>query len=305
VIQPGIRIRHVEGQPGTVGAFALHRDGRVVLVAAEHTITNHWRARLGDPLILESIDSGVEGEVSIRIPETSEDFPAVLKQPAEPFEEMNVVKFGWATGRTEGKILATHVPVNVAYQDRKKRRLDNLIMAEIKADHGDSGSLLLSADTHRPLGVLEAKHEVYPDICYFVKAGTIARKLRLLGFYCPMEIPQNSPEDFETVIKSLIPDGYFEQTGHCISKDWRRVARTIGMGFPDYEEIKPYDVQEYEAERSMSPGDDARYVGRLVLNRDNKVVGLIFAGSDVVSVSMHLSKIEAALDLRLIGVFGW
>ena len=77
------------------------------------------------------------------------------------------------------------------------------------------------------------------------------------------------------------------------------------MGFPDYEEIKPYEVQEYEAERSMSPGDDSRYVGRLVLNRDNKVVGLIFAGSDVVSVSMHLSKIEAALDLRLIGVFGW
>ena len=305
MIQPGIRIRHVEGQPGTVGAFALHRNGRVVLVAAEHTITNHWRARLGDPLILEPIDSGVEGEISPRIPEMGEDFPAVLKQPAEPFEKMKVVKFGGITGRTEGRILATHVPVNVAYQDGKKRRLDNLIMAEIKADHGDSGSLLLSADTHRPLGLLEARHEVYPDICYFVKAGTIARKLRLLGFYCPMEIPQNSPEDFETVVKNLIPDGYFGQTGRCMEKDWRRVAKTIGLAIPDVEHVVPYDFQESEAERKMASGEKVRYVGRLVLNSQNKVVSLIFAASENHSVGMHLSKIEAALDLRLIGVFGW
>jgi len=305
VIQPGIKIRHIEGQSGTVGTAGLRTDGQVVLIGAEHTITNHWRARIGDPLILEPTDSTSQMTMSLRIKGIREDTPSVLKQPAEPVQGMSVVKFGWRTEKTGGKILDTSSTVSIAYQDGKKRRLENLIMAEIKADHGDSGSLLLSADAHRPLGLLEARHEIYPDICYFVKAGTIARKLKLLGFYCPMEIPQNSSREFETVIKSLIPDGYFEQTGQCLSKDWRRVARTIGMSLPDYEEIKPYDVQEYEAERSLSSGDQVRYVGRLVLNRDNKVVGLIFAGSDVVSVSMHLSKIEAALDLRLIGVFGW
>jgi len=305
LIQPGIKIRHVKGQPGTFGAFALHHSGRVVLIGAEHTITNHWRARLGDPLILQPTDSASQATPSLRIKEIREDLPAVLKKPANPVEGMSVVKFGWKTKKTVGRILHTNSSTNILYQDGKQRKLDDLIAVEIEADHGDSGSILLSVGNHKPLGFLEARHEIYSNICYFVKARTLARKLKLLGFFCPMEIPRNCPEMLKTVIKSMIPDGYFEQTGECMDKDWRRVAGTIGLDFPGIEQVEPFDFRQSEAERSLKLGQEIRYLGRLIVDRQNRLVGLVHASSEHVSVGIQISKIEAALSLRLIGAFGW
>lgn len=320
MIQPGVRIRHVKGQPGTLGTFALRASGEVALIGAEHTITNHWRARLGDPIILEPTGSRWENArdrffrrlsinprftLSLRIKGIGEDLPAVLKRPVDPIQGMNVIKFGWRTKITTGRIVSTDSPVIVPYKNGWTRTLPDLIKAEIETDHGDSGALLLSAEGYRPIGFLEAKDKDNPNVSYFIKARRIAEKNGLLGFYCPMEMPQNSTDEFRTVTNEMIPDGYFQQVEDCANRDWRRVARTIGLGFPGFEQVEPFDHQETDAERSTRPGEDVRYVGRLVVNRQGKVISLVFAGSRVASVGIKVSKIEAAFGLRLIGAFGW
>jgi len=305
IVQPGIKIRHPRGMPGTLGAFALHRSGSIVLIGAEHTITGHWRARLGDPLVIEPTDSTCQGVISLRIKGIEEDLPAVLKEPTDATKGMNVVKYGWKTKKTVGKILDISSSANIRYQDGKIRKLDNLLIVEIEADHGDSGSILLSNGNHKPLGFLEAKHEFYPNICYFIKARTIARKNKLLGFFCPMEIPCNCPKIFREVIKNMIPEGYFRQMGKCGSKDWKRAAKTIGLILPDLEDVEPFGFQQSDAETRLKLGQKVRSVGRLLVNDHDQVVGLVHAGSEQVGAAIPLSRIEAALDLKLIGVFGW
>jgi len=310
VIQPGIKIGRAGGQLGTLGTFALHKSGRVVLIGAEHTITNHWRACLGDPLILEPIDSKGQTHskpsgLSLRIKGIREDLPAVLKKPVDPALGMKVVKFGWRTRRTVGRVVGVDSSVLVPYGDGYARTLRNLIEVEIDANHGDSGALLLSEGNYRPIGFLEARHKDNNHLNYFIKARTIAQKNNLLGFYCPMELPLDCPDDFVVVANSMVPDGYFGQVDGCMNKDWKRMAKTVGMCIPGFEEIEPFDVSESEAERQMEVGQKARYVGRLVVDDRNRVISLVFAGSDDASIGVHLSKIREAFGLKLIGVFGW
>jgi hypothetical protein len=322
-IQAGDKMLRRGGQPGTLGAFAVHESGDVVPVGAEHTMTNHWRACLADPLILQPLDSRrdtawhklfgrfsepLRFEYSLRIKEIREDLPAVLKKPANPVIDMSVVKYGWATRKTVGQVKKTDATVLGKYLDGNPRTLSNVIEVEMEADHGDSGALLLSDGDYRPIGILEAVNEHNPELSYFIRASVIARRRNLLGFYCPIELPHESPDAFRETVNAIVPDGYFGQNVGCAGRDWRRVTKTAGFGWPEManlEQVEPYDVEQSSAERDLTTGDNVRRIGRLLVNDRNKVVRLIIASSDSAGFSIPVSRVEAALGLRLIEVFGW
>jgi hypothetical protein len=322
IVQPGMSIRHPEGKPGTLGAFGLTNDGMITIVAAAHTVSNVWRAKFGDPLLLEALKPTAEPDTDSvassvlwypRYVGLEEDLPVVLKRPINPQVGMSVVKSGWKTGVTRGNTDEVDVRRTVIYRDGTARDVRRLIAARIGCEPGDSGSVLLSHPEYLPVGLLEAVDGKNPKIAYFHELISLCAESGIRGIFCPISIPVSASPLFRAVVGSLVPDGLFEQKSSLSRCDPRGIMEILGVrdaggaSLPDTS-----SVDRARLDSGIKLGDTvfmARF-GRLLMNEKGEPVGIVHAhGTDDQGVdhfiSMPIKRIESALNLELLRFDQW
>lgn len=94
---------------------------------------------------------GSESAISDEILEVGE-----VHQTAESELGMKVRKSGRTTGFTIGEVMVVDATVTVGYGPMRKARFDGQIVTSAMSSPGDSGSLLVAADTPRAVGLLFA-----------------------------------------------------------------------------------------------------------------------------------------------------
>jgi hypothetical protein len=186
-LQVGMRVRHVNGRPGTLGFFA-ERNGMKGFVSCNHVIARKDRSRRGDV-----IRGGVSDAVIARL-ERVHRLKSFLRQadcayaavdPARFPADANilgpdgkldadlpvltrflpVIKIGAATQRTTGRIISFENDDHVFDYDNFFATFPNVIEIESTTRHpatseitafsdpGDSGSLIYTED-RKPVGIL-------------------------------------------------------------------------------------------------------------------------------------------------------
>jgi hypothetical protein len=322
IVQPGMSLRHPEGKPGTLGAFGLTEDGRITIIAAPHTVSNLWKAKLGDPLLLEPLKPRSEpGRDRIassvifypRYVGLEEDLPAVLKCPIRPQVGMSVVKSGWKTGVTRGEIIELDVRRTVIYRDATARSFAGLIGVRIGCEPGDSGSVLLSYPEYLPLGLLEAADEKNPEIAYFHELIALCAESGTRGIFCPISIPVSSSPLFRAVVGSLVPDGLFEQKSSLAYSDPGGIMEILGVsdaGGASLPDTSP--VHRARLDSGVKLGDTVVMAesGRLLMNEKGEPVGIVHAHARDDQginhfISMPIKRIESALNLELLRFDQW
>jgi hypothetical protein len=318
IVRPGMSLRHPEGRPGTLGAFCLTNDGMITIVAAGHTVSNVWRAKFGDPLLLEPLKRMAEPDTDSvassvvwypRYVGLEEDLPVVLKRPINPQVGMSVVKSGWRTGVTRGNIDEVGVRRTVIYRDGTARDLRRLIAARIGCEPGDSGSVLLSYPEHLPVGLLEAADEKNPKIAYFHELISLCAESGIRGIFCPISIPVSASPLLRAVVASLVPDGLFEQKSPLASSDPGGIMEILGVrdavgaSLPD---ASP--AQQARLHSGIKLGDAVVMAGRLLMNESGEPVGIVHGRDDQGVnhfISMPINRIESALNLELLRFDQW
>jgi hypothetical protein len=312
IVQPGMSIRHPEGGRGTLGAFAFTEDGRVTLVGAGHTMLNIWKARLGDPILLEPIgtEEGLSPDMILWHPRYAgleEDLPVVLKKPIAPEPGMSVVKSGWNTQVTWGTIVSCSSETAVKYRDGTVRRFGDLISAEIRCKGGDSGSVLMTCPDYQPVGLLIARDEQNHSLAYFHKMTVLCREGRIRGVFCPISLPKDSSAFLRAVVQSLVPDGIFEQTRSLTDSDPEKTMQILGVTESNKERPSHAKVpHNQEPEAQVGLGDKVLMdrLGRIVL-KNGLPVGIVHAygrGEQGIDLffSMPIGRIESALNLEVL-----
>jgi hypothetical protein len=301
LIQPGLPIQHPKGMPGTLGAYGLTKDGFITLVSTGHTLTNLWKAKVGDPILVYALtDAENQGSLSEiiwtpRIRGIEEDLPVVLKSPTEPRDGMKVIKSGWRTGVTTGEIREGDWEATIEYRDGSKRKYKNLGLAQIEAEHGDSGSVLFTCEGYQPVGMIVAKHKIYSNTVYFVKFTNVTK---LKGVFCPISLPQDSTGLHKEIVASLVPDGLFMQKSDLTAKKIGEVMSMLGVTIPDENNAS---IKAFNSPKKMKIGEMIySYDGRIAFNKDRKIIGIVFAGSSTHSVVMPIDRILSALNLELV-----
>ena len=79
-----------------------------------------------------------------------------VTETATPELDMSVKKSGRTTGLTTGKITELNAMVQVGYGDGKTALFENQIITTDMSEPGDSGSLLVEAETNKAVGLLYA-----------------------------------------------------------------------------------------------------------------------------------------------------
>ena len=80
--------------------------------------------------------------------------------------------------------------------------------ASIQSDHGDSRALILKVDTLEPVGIIESNDKAYPELTYFFKLSDMPQ---YNGVFCPLSVPENSNDQNNRVLESILPDALFSQ----------------------------------------------------------------------------------------------
>lgn len=304
LIQPGLPIKHAEGMPGTLGAYALTTKGFVTIVSTGHTLTNLWRAKVGDPILVYPVGLDIRKAASgvvwtPRIRGIAEDIPVVLKEPIEPRIGMKVIKSGWRTSVTTGEVINIEGEATVAYRDGSKKHFTDLGIAQIEADHGDSGSILFSLSEYQPVGMILAKAIKYTNIVYFTKLINIPQ---LQGIFSPISIPSDSIGIHREIINSLVPDGLFMQKSNLTAKGINEVMDALGATVPNESNVNPQiNNISHCTDKKVRVGETIHsYDGRVAFTEKGEILGIIFAGSKTHQVIMPVDRIMSALDLELV-----
>ena len=301
LIQPGLPIQHPKGRPGTLGAYGLTRDGLITLISTGHTLTNLWRAKVGDPILVYAL-TDLENQESLseivwtpRIRGIEEDLPVVLRSPIKPRDGMKVIKSGWRTGVTTGEIREGDWEATIEYRDGSKRKYKDLGLAQIEADHGDSGSVLFACEGYQPVGMIVAKDKIYSNTVYFVKFTSVTT---LEGIFCPISVPNDSTGLHKEIVSSLVPDGLFMQKSNLTT---RKISEIMGMLGATISGESSTSIKAFNSSKKMKIGEMIHsYDGRIAFNKEKNIIGIIFAGSSTHSVVMPIDRILAALDLELV-----
>jgi len=303
LIQPGLPIKHVEGKPGTLGAYALTTKGLITIVSTGHTLTNLWRAKVGDPILVYPAGLDIRKKVSKvawtpRIKGIEEDVPTVLKEAIEPRIGMKVIKSGWRTNVTTGEIVSIEGEATVEYRNGSKRHFVDLGVAQIEADHGDSGAILFSLDGYQPVGMILAKDIRNANIVYFTKLINVHQ---LRGIFSPISMPNNSTELHREIINSLVPDGLFSQNSNLYTTQINEVMSILGAT------IRNESSQNTQRDIPSSPKSKVKvgekvhsHDGRVAFKKKGEILGIIFAGSKTHQLIMPVDRIMSALDLELV-----
>lgn len=180
---------------GTIGCLVLLESGKLAVLSNNHVLAGVNRGKPGGTVIYQpgQVDGGswptgniamLEDYVPVRFDKPnvvdcavawtsfSKVSPrhhqyALNPNPVEPSVQMSVRKEGRTTGHTLGDIVAVNVTVNVPYDTNGDGVEDHQAQFEKQfvvrgrntpffSDHGDSGSLIVTAGTYQPVGLLFA-----------------------------------------------------------------------------------------------------------------------------------------------------
>jgi hypothetical protein len=119
-------------------------------------------------LRIESTSNEVDAAVAVpwkdSVTEEILDIGAVMGV-TEPGLDMKVKKSGRTTGVTEGTITGLNAAVEVEYGNGKIALFENQIVTTDMSEPGDSGSLLLEAETNKAVGLLFAGSDEITVFC--------------------------------------------------------------------------------------------------------------------------------------------
>jgi hypothetical protein len=184
VLQPGMSVGHVDTEGGTLGAIVRH-GGALALLSNSHVLAISGTARLGSRILVPAkrdggsppanvvarlrgfvpfdasgtfvnsvdaafaeIDVGDLDEVSAEILGLG-----IPRGVAAPRRGMRIVKMGRRTGVTTGVVKATDFAFTLEYRGVGSVGFANQVLATRYSAGGDSGSLILSEDDHRAVGL--------------------------------------------------------------------------------------------------------------------------------------------------------
>jgi len=288
--------------PGTLGAYALTDKGFITIISTGHTLTNLWRAKVGDPIVVYPLGLGVRQSVSEvvwtpRIKGIEEDIPVALKETIEPKTGMKITKSGWRTNVTTGEVIGINGEATIEYRNGSKKHFVDLGVAQIEADHGDSGSVLFSLDGYQPVGMILAKDKTYSNVVYFTKLVNVHQ---LRGVFSPISIPSDSTDLHKEIIDSLVPDGLFMQKNKLTTKKINEIMNALGAIVSN--ENSGNNPSKFSVtDKKVKIGETIdSYNGRVAFNKKREIVGIIFATSSTHQVIMPINRIMSALDLELV-----
>lgn len=185
-VRCGVTIGHPLVTAGTLGALVVLNNNRLVLLSNNHVIANSNSARIGDPIIQPGrVDGGVSPADRIAVLENFVriNFPGpnlvdaavawtsfnyvdrrhvtytVNPTPIAPRLGMTVKKNGRTTQATLGTITDISVNINVGYAGgvaQFRNQIGIRGLGTVFSRGGDSGSLIVTANTNQPVGLLFA-----------------------------------------------------------------------------------------------------------------------------------------------------
>ena len=184
----GVSVGHPQITAGTLGSLVVLNNNRLCILSNNHVLARSNKAQVGDPIVQPGASDGgdapddrvgvLERFVPIQFPGPNQvDAAAAWTAlrfvdpehvtytanpiPLEPALAMTVVKNGRTTQATVGVITGRFVDgVRVNYRPRIATFNDQVVIRGLGggpfSQGGDSGSLIVSASTQQPVGLLFA-----------------------------------------------------------------------------------------------------------------------------------------------------
>lgn len=205
----GARVRHANGRRGTLGFFA-RRHGLRGFVSCNHVIARKDRAAFDDPVhgptdmpigklqwfVKLNVESGfvvadaafaaIDEAFWPRVPGSVGADGLLAPMPAVIDTQRPVFKLGIATRRTEGVVSAINLDsFRFDYLDffssfNDVIEIQSANTTDTFADAGDSGSLVMTTDDNRPVGLLFAERVGGPGNTGLHYLNPIADVLKVL-----------------------------------------------------------------------------------------------------------------------------
>jgi hypothetical protein len=186
-VRPGCSVGYAQPMAGTVGAIVRDRQGELHLLSCNHVLADENTLAEGAPIFQPALlDEGrrdrdqvaqlsryvrlepravnrVDGALARALNRYNVD-GSILPHarlmrlpPAQADVGMRVHKSGRSTGHTRGCVIDTAVDLKIFYRSGIYRFADQiLIEGSSFSQPGDSGSLILEEESHRPVGLLFA-----------------------------------------------------------------------------------------------------------------------------------------------------
>lgn len=328
LLQPGVAVSVYTGHVGTMGPLALTMKGEIVMTLTSHQTGSSkegtklllWPQKIpiGQLLRKSKIRYIEKGRIekgrhsydnlnlkqmpynsSLRIKGINDYLPVVLKKPVEPDIGRVLIKSGWATGVTRNQVLDVSKDIKVQFSDGSVAKFVNQIMTGFMGTHGDSGAFVLTEDSFEPVGLLFAGN---PQVTFHNKLTILAKMFNLMGFFCPISLPANTPLSLRFIISSIIPDGFFIQTTNLLNKRPEKIMEQLGIKEITKNSAGGFNVLYEDAMCTNNPhklGDE----GSFLFTRDNKVIGLAVGGNEKMTVAIKIHRVLEALNLKLITNF--
>lgn len=318
-VRPGSGIRNIKAQEFvSLGAYGITSDRKMVLVSCAHGLVYfrggqgikgdsivRERAPVEKQVLSEFKRSSLTGEEftikgvklsSLRISGIGDKLPAVLKAPAEAMRGARVMKSGAMTGVTSGQVTGSSCEVKVRYSNGQIAKFVDQIRTTKMAKGGDSGSLLLSSDSFEPLGLLVAGNN---SSTYFCKLTHVVEKLKLLGVYCPLSLPLESPPSLGHLANLLIWDGLYMQRNNLTAKDPEEILADLGVSYIFQTQEGKWSVS-YTGTFVVSVPFVESDLGNVVADKHNKAVGVIVGGNEECCIAIPVERLLKAFALSLL-----
>lgn len=187
--QPGYSVGHYKITAGTFGCLVRDacRPCRSYILSNNHVLANSNAASIGDPILQPGtydggahptdtiarltrfvpiyfgsperynlVDAAIATPLDVRLVMGSIVGIGIPKGTREAEVDMRVVKSGRTTQTTTGKVIDVNATIAVGYGSSGIAYFRNQILTSNMSQGGDSGSLLLSADDQRAVGLLFA-----------------------------------------------------------------------------------------------------------------------------------------------------
>jgi len=318
-VQPGSGIRNIKAQEFvSLGAYGITSDRKMVLVSCAHGLVyfRGGQGVKGDSIVRDRVPvekqvlgefkrSSLTGEEftiqgvklsSLRISGIGDNLPAVLKPPAEAVRGARVMKSGAVTDVTSGQVIESRCEIEVGgYPDGRTAKFVDQIRTTKMSKKGDSGSLLLSSDSFEPLGLLVAGNN---SSTYFCKLTHVVEQLKLLGIYCPLSLPLESPHSLSHLANLLIWDGLYMQRNNLITKDPKEILADLGVSYISQTQEGKWSVSYKGAFVASMPFVESD-LGNVVTDKHNKAVGVIVGGNEEYCIAIPMEKLLKAFALSL------
>lgn len=183
-LQPGHSIGHVKATAGTFGAVVT-KDGKFLILSNSHVLAESGRAKKGDRILypgdadggaapsdivaklfdfvkfkvgndfLNRVDAAVALPLDDRLGDLTSEIKGLFipKGTAKAARDMEVVKVGRTTGKTRGKVRDINFRFIITYPGVGKVGYLDQVFCSRYTNNGDSGSLVVDAQTGKAVGL--------------------------------------------------------------------------------------------------------------------------------------------------------